>query len=345
MKERYSVEAVEEASAWLALLHGPRRTRTLEEGFRRWIDASPQHERAFDAVTAMWDASAGLSAGPIPPPVRVGGTGDVHYQALTTTPMGSRRPAHTAFIGLGIVAMSIAFAATALLFYLHSRSIATGIGEQRMLTLDDGTRVYLNTNTRMHIAYSKERRGVVLDSGEALFEVARRGPQWPFVVTAGFRQVTALGTSFAVREDPDAVAITLIEGNVSVSSSGAATDESRILNPGQRLTFAKQRPPELDRPAVEEVTAWRQGRVELNDTPLSTAAAEMNRYSTTQLRVESDAASAIPIKGAFRAGDVESFAQSIASTCHLGIVSTPHEILLTGLPSANCQDSSGRESK
>jgi transmembrane sensor len=339
LKDGYSLRAVEEASAWLALLHGSRRTRTLEEGFRRWIEASPRHEAAFDAVTAMWDTTQGLPRRPVPPPSRgtyAGGAGDAR---ASRGHLGGGRAGRGGFGGFGAVAaMSVAILGIVILLHLlRSGAIATGIGEQRMLTLEDGTRVYLNTNSRVRVAYSNERRGVILESGEALFDVARHGPQWPFVVTAGTRQVTALGTSFVVREERDALSITLLEGNVSVSSSGPASEDARVLTPGQRLTFVRQRTPTLDRPAVEQVTAWRQGRIELDDTPLAAAVAEMNRYSTTPLRIERAEAAAIPIKGAFRAGDAESFAQSVAATCHLKIVPGPHEILLAGLPSANCQ--------
>src|ERR1700730_8306871 len=103
------------------------------------------------------------------------------------------------------------------IFYLHSDAVVTAVGEQRTLTLEDGTRVYLNTNSRAIVHYDKKLRQVNLEKGEALFEVAKR-PDWPFVVTAGDRQVTALGTAFIVRRGGKDFAVTLLEGKGTASS-------------------------------------------------------------------------------------------------------------------------------
>jgi transmembrane sensor len=326
LKGGHSPRAIEEASAWLALLHGPSRTRPLEEGFRRWIEADCQHEAAFGAVTAMWDATEGLARKALPLPSR---------ERREARPAGARPVRlRVAMVAAGVALIAVVTA----VWVIRPGQITTETGEQRMVTLDDGTRVYLNTDTRVRIAYSNERRGVVLESGEALFDVARRGPQWPFVVTAGARQVTALGTSFIVRQDTDALTITLIDGKVSVSAMGSTNSDARVLDPGQRLTFTVHGRPTLDHPAVDQLTAWRQGRVEFDDTPLAAAAAEMNRYSNTKLRIEQNETGAIAIKGAFRAGDALSFAQSIAATCQLEVLEKPHEIVLAGLPSAHCKE-------
>src|ERR1700724_1682824 len=73
----------------------------------------------------------------------------------------------------------------------------TGIGEQRIVRLDDGTRLSLNSGTRVRIAYDDSERRVELESGEAYFEVAHN-PARPFIVTAANHRVTALGTVFVV---------------------------------------------------------------------------------------------------------------------------------------------------
>ncbi len=100
--------------------------------------------------------------------------------------------------------------------FLNRSIVRTSVGEQRVMTLEDGTRVVLNTATRISVQYDRSARRVRLESGEALFEVAKR-PEWPFVVTVGERQVTALGTSFVVRRDAELAAVTLVEGKVVIT--------------------------------------------------------------------------------------------------------------------------------
>ncbi|MEJ1962447.1 MAG: hypothetical protein WDO56_13270 [Gammaproteobacteria bacterium] len=82
---------------------------------------------------------------------------------------------------------------------------------------------------------------------------------------------------------------------------------SRILSPGQRLTFSAEAP-KLDRPQIEKVTAWKQGQVALDDMPLASAVVEMNRYSKVKLVVEHPAAGNVRVGGFFRMGDSASFA-------------------------------------
>ena len=86
----------------------------------------------------------------------------------------------------------------------------------RELTLEDGTRATLNTDTRLTVRYDEYRRYIELSQGEALFEIAKDARR-PFAVQVAGRQVLALGTSFLVRRDPGRLAVTLIDGKVSVS--------------------------------------------------------------------------------------------------------------------------------
>jgi transmembrane sensor len=320
-------EAIDEASAWLALLRGPRRSSRLERGFRRWLAARPEHQAAFEAVTSMWEAS-----------------GELHLRRLT--PVSGQRAGFRAGFTVAAAACAsiVALLVVGVILYFHNAGVVTALGEQRALTLEDGSRVFLNTDTRLLVRYDEQRRTIDLRRGEALFEVTKDARR-PFVVAAGDREVMAVGTSFVVRRDPEQVVVTLMEGKVTVtekSQASVASDASpgrgsiHTLDPGERLTLSLQRPPQLDRPPLETVTAWRRGRLEFDDIALADAVAEMNRYSRIKLRVSRPDAAAILIKGAFRAGDAESFAAAMMHTCHFQIVTAPREIVLSGAPSANC---------
>jgi transmembrane sensor len=201
----------------------------------------------------------------------------------------------------------------------HESSITTAVGEQRSLTLTDGTRIYLNTDTRLFVHETERQRRVQLESGEALFDVAQ-DPQRPFVVTAGNREIMALGTSFVIRRDPRQLVVTLMEGKVAVTADGARTQAgATVMTPGQRITFTERAVPRLDAPTLETVTAWRRGEVVLDRTRLQDAVSEMNRYSAVKLRIDDPRVENILVSGIFRAGDSARFARAVAETYHLSV--------------------------
>ncbi len=94
----------------------------------------------------------------------------------------------------------------------------TSIGEQRTVPLDDGSRIALNSNSQVQIEFTADKRTVRLLRGEAFFEVAHNKER-PFVVIAGENEVTAVGTAFEVRYEPDHIDVTLVEGKVNVTST------------------------------------------------------------------------------------------------------------------------------
>lgn len=316
---------VREAAVWMALLRSPDRTERTERGFRRWIAEHESHTAAFEIVSSAWESTGGLSPGPLP-------------HAARSQRAGFRRGA----LQTALVAAALGIAAVIGIFwYQRAAGVATDIGEQRTLTLADGSRVLLNTNSRVVVRFEPHRRLVELKQGEALFEVARKAPDNPFVVQAGAQTITALGTRFVVRRDALNASITLIEGRIAVTGAGpdnrsqrAEATEPRpvILSPGERVTVFETGPAKLDMPPIEKVTAWRSGHVDLVDVSLADAAAEMNRYSRTQLLIEQPAAAALRVSGVFRTGDIESFANAIAETYGLRVTAQDGSVLLEGRP-------------
>lgn len=325
-KVKPSAAARAEAAAWIARLHGPNRTPDVEAGFRRWMAEDPERAAAFELLTDTWEKSARLRRRPI--------------ERMASWELPGFR---LSFSRAAIATVAIAILAViGTVFFLKNDALITRVGEQRMLTLEDGTRVYLNTDTRIAEHYDKQARRVELERGEALFEVAKK-KNWPFIVTAGDKQVRAVGTAFVVRKDDAGLAVTLVEGKVTVSPVLAPTPnpkqqaqppasklETVTLAPGERLTFARASPPRVDKPALDRVTAWQRGQVSLDNTPLVDAVAEMNRYSRIRLVIEDPKVAAIQVSGIFRAGDSENFAQALARTYQLQAIDQRNEIVLTG---------------
>jgi transmembrane sensor len=320
-RSKPSATARAEAAAWIARLHGPNRDATVEEACRRWIADDPERAAAFELLTDTWEKSGQLPRRPIEK-VRNSDLRGFHL----SLPRALLATCAIAVVAVGITVLC-----------LRTDGVSTVVGEQRTLTLQDGSRVYLNTNSRAVVRFDRQARRVELEKGEALFEVAQNSAL-PFIVTAGDRQVRALGTAFVVRRDPQQLAVTLVEGKVAVSGDSkqetarVATADVFTLDPGQRVTFASGQPPKVDRPRLEKITAWQHGQVSLDNTTLADAVSEMNRYNRMQLVIEDPRVATIRISGVFRAGDSENFVQALVRTYHLQVQERGSGVIAVGPP-------------
>jgi len=292
-----------EAAVWMVRLYGDGRTPEFERALREWLAAHPQNARHFDEITQVWDLGGQIT-----------GRGLPRMRASPATRPGIRWIwAVAASLALAAIAGGLGYRAW------DETHFATGRGEQRLVRLQDGSRVTLNSSTRLQVILSRSLRHVRLERGEALFEVAQDAAR-PFIVSAGSHEITALGTSFVVRYEADRTAVTLVEGKVQVSDDeGFLSDTTRVprheaavLRPGERMTFTTQTPPRLDAPRIEAVTAWRRGEVLLDYTPLSDAVVEMNRYDTRQLVIDDPALASLSVSGVYRGGDSIGFARGVA---------------------------------
>jgi transmembrane sensor len=296
-----------EASAWLARLHGPHGD-DAEGALQDWLKADPAHQEAFERATELWEILPGAAAVDEEPPRSV-----------------SRR-----FVPLAIAAsLAVLAGAGAMTVYLNQPvTYDTRTGEQRMATLDDGSRIALNTDSHLTVNFDRTERQVSLDRGEAIFDVAHDAAR-PFVVSAGDERIKALGTSFVVRRDGERVRVTLLSGKVEVVRIGERPRLLAILAPGERVSATPDTVPVLDRPALESVTAWRRGELRFRDTPLSEAVAEVNRYGKQRVIVNDARLAALPISGVFATDDPAEFAAAVAQLHGLRVQREDEAVLLT----------------
>lgn len=274
----------------------------MEDQFRHWLDAAPAHRIAFERCTDVWQDVARIPRAP----------GPTAGRCTVATP--SRRRLYGALAAGAVLA---GVAPLALIMGRDSTAYDTGVGEYRQVVLADGSRVRLNTSTRLQATQSPRRREIALQGGEAMFEVAP-DPERPFVVVAGDRQVRAVGTVFTVRLLPTAaypLSVTLIEGAVEVGSQSSAQSAPLLvtLQPGQRLRQQLgSSAPQIDRPPPAVATAWTRQEVLLEDLTLPEAVLEVNRYSRRPVVLDADPAlAALRVGGLYRAGDVEGFARAV----------------------------------
>lgn len=310
-----------EAAAWLARLHSENRTSADEAGFRCWLAEDPHHSRAFELVTTAWETAGGLASDP-------------PHENERTRAMTRRS------VLLSAVAASFAAGGVALWQLTRAETYTTTVGGKRRVALADGSIALLDTDTLIRVAFTQERRQIELVRGRAHFDVAP-APKRPFVVRAGEQQVIAIGTAFDVSRYDGAVAVVLVEGRVAVQPLGSSSKTATImLAPGERIVFAPALLETPDHPNLAQVTAWHEGRAVFDDDPLTTAIAEMNRYSRRTLIVADPALGAAHVSGVFRTADTEAFARSVATLLSTSVEFTATQIIF-GTPPSPADEISG----
>jgi transmembrane sensor len=284
----------ETAAAWMA-----REDRGLtsdeRDALELWLHQSSLHKVAYLRLKAAWHRADRLAA-------------------LKSMPQTAPEPR----AWLAQPRILAAIAATLLLLsgggaWLLQRPppgqvYATSVGALQEVRLADGTRMELNTNTRVHANVTTTRRIVTLDSGEAYFDVVHDARR-PFTVYAGNRRITDLGTKFSVFRDRDDVRVTVREGRVRVDIlRNAAVDapvvaeggHQVVTKGGETLVLAK---PEDD---IANDLSWRSGMLVFNQQTLAEAADQFNRYNSRHIVVEGNARR-IRIGGSFKADNVDVF--------------------------------------
>jgi len=196
----------------------------------------------------------------------------------------------------------------------------TGLGEQRVVDLEDHSRIVLDAATRLRVQFTSDARIVELQDGQAQFSVAK-DPTRPFKVQAGGRTIIAVGTVFTVEYIDSQVHVAMIEGRVAVVPTrptriaAAADTEDRediSLQAGQELRVARDgRSTVMPKADLEAATAWREGKVIIRSESLGEAVQRMNRYSRQQIRIDDAALAAKEVSGVFEAGDTAGFLSAL----------------------------------
>jgi transmembrane sensor len=212
-----------------------------------------------------------------------------------------------------------------------TKQFATEIGARKVVDLADGSRVELNTRSRLRVAVTDRRREIWLDGGEAYFEVAHRDGL-PFIVHAGNRQVTVLGTKFSVRRIGNEVAVAVLEGRVRVDElEGTRSLRSTIIAGGDIALTSEQATLVTARSEqrVENSLAWREGMLNFDQMRLSDVAAEFNRYNRRPIIVTDARAGEMRIGGMFPATDPEAFVRLLRDAYGLKVEDRPEAIRIS----------------
>ncbi len=165
-------------------------------------------------------------------------------------------------------------------------TLATPRGGQYQVVLPDGTRVWLNADSKLQYpkVFSGNNRMVEME-GEAYFEVAKNDAQ-PFIVQTNREKVEVLGTHFNVNSYPEETtsAVALLEGKVKVS---IADQSAEFLQPGQQ-SLVKGGVIQVQQIAIAESVAWKNGEFMFNNESLSSVMRKLARWYDIEVEIAPD---------------------------------------------------------
>lgn len=293
--------------------------------YAKWLVASPENKAAMERARATWSVFGEYAASPEVVKVRrdalhrSGKRGARRWGGFRFLPGQAKAIVATFVIA---VALSVYYIGGGIYSpqsdIVTAQRYETDIGETRVITLADNSRVSLDASTHLQVNYTANARDIELLSGQAYFDVAHN-PERPFRVKVGQQTVVATGTAFNVEMVNKEILVTLLEGEVVVASSEeqqqskqANTNPTVKLKPGQLLVKPKIGLSYIKQDInLEKTTAWRDGRVFLDGDNLVASVARMNRYSKIRLSVADKSLENLRISGIFHAGDINAFVQAL----------------------------------
>jgi len=265
------------ASEWLVALREAPDDDELRRRFDAWLAASASHaadlHQVNDTLAALDELPRARTWRP-PDPVR------------TAAP---RRRRLIAVLASAALAAAALVAVPPLALWVEADHL-TGVAEQKLVDLPDGSRVQLAPQSAIAIAFDDRQRQIRLLKGEALFTVSHQADR-QFVVETATAKVTDLGTAFDVRLLPDGVEVAVSEGLVQVDAAQTRPPASEQLQAGDWLVAADRQPVERGRRPVEEIGAWTQHRLAVKDRPVSEIVAALRPYFGGMIVVHGEALS------------------------------------------------------
>jgi transmembrane sensor len=298
-------EREQHALAWLVRLHGAP-TAADRRRFDAWA-ADPANRAALDRAEALWRATepSALSLAREEAPALDALMATARAQQPAVRPSRSRRFA-IATAALALIAGGASWLERPTLLADLSADVVTARGEQRRVTLADGSAVLLDADSALALRFGTDERRLRLLRGTAFFEVVPGTA--PFVVEAAEGEVRVLGTSFAVALAGEDTTVSVLSGRVEVAATGG---RRTVLGAGQQ---ARYRGTSLSLPAAlhpDAAFAWQEGRLVFHQATLRDVVAAIGRHRPGRILILDGALAERRVTGSFPAADTEAALASL----------------------------------
>ncbi|MDH7974479.1 FecR domain-containing protein [Sphingomonas sp. AR_OL41] len=318
-----SAEAIERRAAlWLVRREQPCWSPEEQTALDAWLDESMAHKAAYWRLEHGWREAD-----------RIGALGPATLDEEAPPSRTARWwPLAAAASLVGVLALgAVELARPRPVPVVADQHFVTPVGGRRVVPLIDGSKVELNTATTMRTAVTAEHREVWLDQGEAYFEIAHMEDH-PFVVHAGSRTVTVLGTKFSVRREGDRVTVSVVEGRVKVDDARQVDAVPTAILTAGDVAVARGPATLLAAKSEERVAstlAWRGGMLNFDRTSLADAVKEFNRYNRKQITIADAETGNIRIGGTFQAANVDAFVRLLHDAYGLRVESGPDSVKIS----------------
>ncbi len=298
-----------EGANWLARLQSGRNP-DVERKFRRWHDADPRHAAAFDRVRRSYEQAGLLRHS------RPASAASRHSLPGAAARSPSPRLALAAGIALAVLVPAglLLVAGVLPLSGTSAMVLVTRVGEIRQVELADGSKVTLDTATKIDVEVGRSRRTAHLRYGRARFQVAQANA--PFVVETDKSKVMTRQGVVDVEQGAQQDRVHVLAGAAEVRGPGREGASPVAIAAGESLTVssggAEQKA--LAAPAPD----WTRGMLQFDGTPLVDAVALANRYSERHIILLGDIGG-LRVTGVFRAGDTVGLAKALAAAFDLSL--------------------------
>lgn len=272
----------EQAALWVARMQSADASPADRQAFETWLASHPSNAHAYNEMAALW--------------------GDMRDVELTSTLAQKPRSATKVLTTLCLLGAAFLLSRQTGLIDRLQADYYTSVGETRMLTLEDGTHVSLNSDTAIETRYSDRERRIVLLRGEAFFDVAKN-PHRPFIVDNNGLKAQALGTHYGVRAGNGSLPqeVQVEEGEVEVeTTSGIAR-----LGAGDVATLDAEGAIVRSRQDVANNTAWREGKLVFSGQSLRQVLQILAQYRHGRIVVLDDTAARLSVSGIFDLHDTD----------------------------------------
>jgi transmembrane sensor len=306
-------QIIDEAAEWFVEINEGEPDPASRERFDAWLRLSPEHLRAYLRILPVWEEGALLDTQANGDPraliawARESGN-VVSFNTPQSAALGEEKksrkmPLPRMALAASIGFLCVAIALTAWTLTARRSTYVTGIGEQRLITLADGSRIELNARSQLRVRFSGRERAIDLLAGQALFHTAKDTAR-PFIVHSGDASVRAIGTQFDIYRKRSGTVVTVVEGRVAIQSSSLSSAVPQtMLSAGEQAIVTRSATRKSGRANIAIATAWTQQRLEFSRTPLIEVAAEFNRYNERQLVVKEGELQTFNVSGSFSSSD------------------------------------------
>ena len=298
--------AQDDAIHWLARLNSPHLSAAEEQEFTQWLQASALNQAAYIKAEELWERGGAL--------------------AKLREPQKEKLFAPWQGWALACTCLfAVAFTVLLKINATNEYNYQTALGAQQELQLEDGSHIVLNTNSKLRVTFSRNKRTVYLTQGEVFFDVKKDGRTFDIITSQG--TVRVLGTRFSVYQTLSDTLVTVAEGRVGLGEKTAEQNDftpTVVLQANQRLSFqAAKSGQQAETVNANAALAWRKKQLVFKGQNLNQVIIELGRYFPETITLAAPELGTKEITAVIQLSDLKTTLDTLALSLGLDVEFTP----------------------